>query len=596
MALVETCSPADLSTAWKALAFESNLIQGFGEKEFRRVDTYIKSRIPSKQGNANEGLNPIEHIEYHFSGEDDAYTTIQSLAPNAVTNNFPLRESGACDPCEGNPTDLTLNNVNNLMCDPPTSTLHAGYNTYQGTQKVRAVMTEPMCAFNLMRMKHLGPYTAGVRKSFPKEMNVSYCKALESDVIDFGQSNTTTDANAQLKIGNGFIPGAPAGTADFGTFEQHAEFLRGSGWTGPIVYAIGHSSLQAMLLNHKVATGQDLNTRAFTTDDMRLNAAPGDMVQIGDIAFKILMNPPRGYITQEGTSTYKFNRVDPRKLQAGNGAGITAEYDAQWQNAWIQCEGRSYQMIELSYFIHPDACYTQPFAMAQVPGVPVDTRFNMEVRVVRGAYLDCNVDDNKFALRARHFYKFVPHDPRLMGVVAHVYSPYQRFHHAPPDCDLESEVLEVGSADLCPPKDNACCDVEAGADPTAPRCVEPTADDPDPTNGAGFIRAECTVATVAGATTVTICAERYGGCSGAASIQADTSDGTATAPTNYTAVVAEVLNWADGEQGMKCFDVTGLANTSGGDLVFDVDWTSVTGAAADPDLCTTTNVTVTDNS
>ncbi len=591
MALVETCSPTDLSTVWKSLAFESNLIQGFGEKHFRRIDTFVKSRIPSRQGNAGEGLDPIEHIEYHFSGTDDAYTEIQSLAAN-TTQNYDVRTGGTCDPCEGETTSLTVNDVNNLMCDPPTSTLQSGYNIYRGLQKVRAVQTEPVCAFNLMRMKHLAPYTSGVRKSFPKEMNVSYCKSLESEVIDFGLSNTTTDANAQLKIGAGFIPGEPAGTADFGTFEQHAEYLRGSGWTGPIVYAIGHSSLQAMLKNHKTSCGYELNSSPFTSSDMRLNAVEGEMFQIGDITFKILTNPPRGYITQEGSGTYKFNRVDPRQLQAGNGAGITAEYDAQYQNAWITCGGRTYKMIELSYFIHPTAAYTQPFAMAQVPGVPVDTRFNMEVKVVRGAYLDCNVDDNKFVLRARHFYKFVPHDPRLMGCVAHCYAPYQRFHHAPVECDLTTEVLEVGSNELCPPLDNACCDVEGGSDPTAPRCVDPTAAEPNPTNGVGEIRAETVVLAVEGGTSVTICAERFGGCSGAASIQADTSNGTATAGVDYTAVVAEVLSWADGEQGLKCFNVTLVGTTAGG--TFDVDWTAATGATTVSDFVTPTVVTIPD--
>lgn len=595
MATVNTCSPADLSVAWKALAFEEGLIQGFGEKQFKRIDSYIKSRIPSRPGNPNEGVDPVEHIEYHFTGEDDAYTEIQSGAANTV-QSFNLNEAGVCNPCDGEATNLTLNNVNNLMCDPPTSTLQAGFNVYTGLQKVRAVMTEPVCAFNLMRMKHLGPYTQGIRKSFPTEMNVSYIKALESDVINFARSNTTTDATSALKIGAGFIPGEPTGTADFGTFEQHAEFLRGSGWTGPIIYGIGHSSLQNMIRNHKIATGQTLESRIFTTDDMRLNAAPGDLVQIGDIAFKILMNPPRGYVTQEGTGTYKFNRVDPRKLQAGNGAGITAEYDAQWQNAWINCGDRSYKMIELSYAIHPDACYTQPFAVAQVPGVPVDTRFNMEVKVVRGAYLDCNIDDNKFVMRARHFYKFVPHDPRLMGVVAHCYAPYQRYQHAPADCDLTTEVIEVNSADLCPPKDNACCDVELGADPTQARCQEPTAADPNPTPQAGSFRVECVVSAVQGATQVTINAERYDGCLGAASIQADTSNGTAVAPTNYVAVVAQVLNWADGESGVKSFDVTGLLNTSGGDLAFNVDWTAATGAAVSADFCTPSVITIPDNS
>lgn len=573
------------------MAFESGLIQASGEKRFRRTDKFIKSRITQKQGNAEEGLNPVEHIEYHFNGTDDDYTQIQSAAPNTSENlNLPDGTDGG--PCETSPASITINNVNNLMCDPPTATLNAGYNQYTGLQFVRAVETPAECAFNLMRMKHLQRYVKGVRKSFPREMDVAYCRKLEELSIAYGRTNSV-ETCGNLLLGNGSFPAIPTGTADFGTYLQHAEALRGNGWTGPVIYGIGHSSLMNMMRNHKLQSGLELKSSPFTVDDMALNSVPGDLVVIGDVGFKILETPTRGYMEKIGTSSARFVRVDPRKLQPGSGAGITAEYDANYQNAWINIDGQEHPMVELSPFIHPMAASVRPFALKQIPSVPIDGRFNMEVKVIRGAFIECNKDDSKFAFRARHFFKFVPEDPRLMGMIAHRYAPYQRYHHTVPECEIAVETIDVTGPTLCPPLDNACCDVVNGSDPTSARPVTPTASDPAPTNGAGEIITQCEVLVTPGETTVRMCAERRGGSSGAASIQADTSNDTALAGTNYTAVVAEVLSWADGEFGIKCFDIAIIivpADTV--DKQFFVDWTSVTGASAASDMCTQSTVII----
>jgi hypothetical protein len=574
------------------MAFESGLIQAYGEKMFRRTDSYIKSRIPQKQGNPDEGVDPVEHVEFHFNSMDDNYTEIQSGGTD-TTSALTLPDN--CDPCAGDSENVTHNNVNNLMCDPPTAIMYAGFNKYTGLQNVRAVETPPECALNLMRHKYLGQYVRGIKRAMPREMNVAYEKKLEQLVIDYGRY-TSGEHQGALLTGNGSIPCDPAGTADYGTFLQHAELLRAVGWVGPVIYAIGHSSLQNMIRNHKTSANYQLESRPFTVDDLALNAAPGDLVMVGDIGFKILQTPPRGYVTQVGTGTYKFNRVDPREIQPGSGAGVTAEYDVNYQNAWITCNGNTHRMVELSYFVHPMASHIQPFAMKQIPDVPIEGNFNMEVKVIRGAYLECNKDDSKFIFRAKHFFKYVPTDPRLMGVIAHLYAPYKRFFHAPDDPELTPEVITLNSPELCPPLDNACCDVAGGSNPATRKCVEPTAADPAPANGAGEFRVQCTARAEAGATSIDVCVERFGGCNGAASIQGDTSNGTALAGTHYTAVVADVLNWADGEDGTKCVTVSGLANTSGGDLAFDIDWTSATGAATVADFCSSTTVTITDAS
>jgi hypothetical protein len=78
---------------------------------------------------------------------------------------------------------------------------------------------------------------------------------------------------------------------------------------------------------------------------------------------------------------------------------------------------------------------------------------------------------------------------------------------------------------------------------------------------------------------LTVNVTRAGGTAGAASVAFATSDGTATAGTDYLAA-AGTLNWADGDAGNKTFTVTILADAvTEGTESFNLALTGVTGAA-----------------
>jgi parallel beta-helix repeat protein len=59
--------------------------------------------------------------------------------------------------------------------------------------------------------------------------------------------------------------------------------------------------------------------------------------------------------------------------------------------------------------------------------------------------------------------------------------------------------------------------------------------------------------------TVMVTATRTGGSDGAVSVTVNTADGTAVAPGDYTAVIASLLNWADGDTAAKSLNIT-IAN------------------------------------
>ena len=95
----------------------------------------------------------------------------------------------------------------------------------------------------------------------------------------------------------------------------------------------------------------------------------------------------------------------------------------------------------------------------------------------------------------------------------------------------------------------------------------------------GSLQFSMSAYTVAeGGATATITATRTGGSSGAATVDYATSDGTATAGTDYTAA-SGTLTWAAGDGANKTFTV-GITDDSlvEGDETIDLDLTNVTGA------------------
>lgn len=579
MANTSSCVDPMVSAAFKALAFEADLIQGYGEYQIRTVSSEIKDLIPQEPGNPNEGCDPIEHVEYSFWGTDCDYGPVVHCADN-------VEGSIQVPSCNGTLEALDINQNDPVagapgLCDPPTCVLQAGHNIYRGVEWTRACESPVICLHELIRKKHVRPYLEGLRGAMPREMDRAFCHKLWEELINFGTNLSETGPGCLNPV-VGSYNAVPTGTIDYGTLLQHQEMLLAQGYPGKPVYLIGHAALRQMILNHKQNNDLQLNVTPYG-DDFEFRAQPGGMISYGDIDFRILKVPIRGYIQQIGAGppgVHEFRRIENRRFVAGTGAGAVMEYDTNFQTCKYICDGNAYDVVELIAFAHPMAFKRRPYAAPQMGfGENLNGAFNMEVKIVGGAHIECNPDEDKFKLRAKHHFRFVPKNPRWGGTIAHLYTPYQRFLNAVP-CDEcpegQNEQITVRPFNRGECEDPCCYDA-VGA----------------PQEGAGEFYISCDLTIAQGETTATVCVDRRNGTNGAASLQGDTADGTATAGVDYTAVVAGALNWADGEGGVKCLTVPGIVQpAAGGDLTFDVDWTLAVGAAIAAGVCTTTTVTI----
>jgi hypothetical protein len=108
-----------------------------------------------------------------------------------------------------------------------------------------------------------------------------------------------------------------------------------------------------------------------------------------------------------------------------------------------------------------------------------------------------------------------------------------------------------------------------------------------------FAAATSNIAENGGQIQVTV--SRTGGTDGAVSVDCDSSDGTATAGSDYTAVASQTLNWADGDGADKTCDVTITDdNDVEGNETFTLTLSGITGGAVLGGQ-TTNTVTITDD-
>lgn len=568
---------------WKALQYETGRIKKSSDYLIRQQDSYFSTRIPMEAGDPEEGLDPREHLEYSFTADGGNYTAIGMAG--GTSEDLTLTVNGNCGPTA---IETTGNGGESRLCDLPRFTVRAGVNNYGGTYQAVAFQTEEECLDNLTRMHRLQPYINGLKQALPREGKVAHEKSLIQNVIKFSHSNGSVTANGNLLLGNGVIPAEPTHVVDIGYLKQHAQALRGQGWIGPVEYSISEPLLRSMIEAHKASFGGVTFDLMPYKDDISPNFGASYMYE--GLLFRILDVPTRGYIKRTGL-TSEFVEWEPRKFQAGTAGGVVAEYDHDFNNAYVCCNGASYAMTELIFFAHPTAAVRRPYSRpsTEIDGVVnAAGRFAMDVQLVSGAYLDCNEAGTKFKFLMQHAYQFALRNPRLFGVIATRFKPFTRQLIAPPEPWCYPQGVEVVGPRGIEPPNNACCDQELLADevwydPEVARPIAPTADVPRPVNVAGVFVPECVITICADAESVRVSVDRRFGSLGAASLAYTTTPDTAVAGVDYT-TTSGTLTWATGEGGVKSTAVIPLLGGAGG-VAFSVTFSAPTGAAFAANSC-----------
>lgn len=273
--------------------------------------------------------------------------------------------------------------------------------------------------------------------------------------------------------------------------------------------------------------------------------------------------PVKGYFRPKGDGTYAFVRIKPLINAPGEEGGLIMVKNDQYRRDTIVVDGVTYPIIILIPHIDPKSFTRFGKKKPYKPVGGENAGVNYDVRVIDGAYIDCNEMNDKFRLVARHEYRFRAKYPELSGWIAYRASMQTGYTiSVTPRGPLPAAVVNSGpdgyrqqEIDACTASECAQCD-QVVEDQTL-QCVD--AEDADAAILA--LQPSGAVTAIASATadrSLRLAVVRTGGLGGAASVAYTTANGTGTAGDDYT-TSAGTLEWAAGETDPKFIDVTILA-------------------------------------
>lgn len=274
-------------------------------------------------------------------------------------------------------------------------------------------------------------------------------------------------------------------------------------------------------------------------------------------------HPVRGYFKPKGDGTYAFVRVKELINSEGEEGGLVLVKNDQYRRDTIVVGGVAYPMITLIPHIDPTSFTRFGKKKPLKPVGEENVGVNYDVKVIDGAYIDCNEMNDKFRLIARHRYRFRAKYPELSGWIAYRHAQMTGYAITPnvrgalPASVVNSapEGYRQQDIDACTAAECEQCDQVVNS--LDLQCV-------DPEDAAASVLAltpsgtGSVPTTTADPTTVTLYVNRTGGLGNVTTVNYATSDGTATAGSDYTAA-SGTLTWEAGDTAPKPISVAFLA-------------------------------------
>lgn len=580
----------------RACAFEANLIRKHGYRSVNTIDYYICNRVTKRRSDVGEAETPQEFVEYSF------------FLPNSNVRPQTLLRSNVDEEIEAdlqkcNSTQEMVDVIQRAQGSPGgdlrDSELVGGHEVHRGVYEALPVKTPCINILDLARNHRVPSYLRAIREALPGAIMEMKERDFLRKIVAGAHYNAAEAGNNQVQFTKGAFAHKPLGGPQISLFREITQLLKANRYRGKVEIPMNYQCLQSMFIAYHAAHGSMVEVQKWVNGG-GLPASGDDenqFVEVENMRFRLCDLPHRGYFKEIGTDNFEFMPIDARTIELPEeGAGVIARVDKNFFKSFITCDGQRRENVEMIPIFDPDAFVEKPFAQVD-PGVKGDVRAHIwggtQIQVVSGADIVGNTRRQKFFFQGQHSYKVHPEHAYRAAVAAIRVTDFIQVLN---QLGLTERALaSTATVGLHPgenPPANSYADGQAGLDAFAPAPlpVDPAAGCGRP-NDEGEFYIQCAADTVPGAGTVTIIVERRNGYSGAASIQADTADDTAVAGTDYTAVAAEVLSWADGEGGFKSFDIT-IDPDANDDTEFDVNFTNDTGAEIAPGLCSSTKVKI----
>lgn len=562
-------------------------------------------------------LKRIKDITYDTSkGHNPRWVRVWTTPPTRSAYG-PLLGSGNQNYSVQNPQTGAMETVSGDKvgrgCSIPADTMQYGYDVKTRCLQGRAIELGPWCVLDLIEKEAWQAVIQRVWTDAPKYAKEQFGRQLRLDVIKYSKHKFSVREGFPMSTDTPYFPCVPTGGPSVGFIRQIADQIRPWGWNEgagtPVIEGVpafqvqmGRNAIEWAIEQRKAEKGFKVETTR-TADDKTF----GETLVYEGIQFIADETPTRGYLREVGTDTYEFVEIDPYLVVPADGEGFKPIPNPSYYRTHITVDGARYRVLEVGYFIHPDAMVRE--SMGTIPSAPggksFKAKFDFSVQPIPDwelAAKGCNKDLFFFGYRMLHAYAPRPVNPELMGAFLYV-APIPQYTIVDPWSDETEAASEPVTPAALPAQPANSCEPCERPGATEREIPIPTCSDLFPENGVGVIRFRQSAYDVSElASALTIVVERLGGNDGAASCVITLTEGTATEPENFEAPAGfagagpftKTLNWADGEAGIKTV-VVPIVEAGGDDSGKQFTATLGTFSGAAAGSITTATVTILDD-
>ena len=445
---------------------------------------------------------------------------------------------------------------------------------------------------------HILGYFEGFRRQFTNFGMNNFSDNLMNKVIEFGEANASVLAANQFSVSAGGWQAPPEFRISIHFLEDYRDHImaemaglamevpenwklevempKDDWWEAVMKHQIErYSMLSGAGAGHAPMTNYD--AKILTDPKHALNGR--EFHDFGEIRCFFNSEPVRGYYKPTGTGTHSFVRVLPRINVVDEEAGLVLKANHQYRQDTITVEGIDYNMCTLIPHIHEKSFKRFGLGKPLKPMGEANMGVNFDVKVVDGAHISNNIQEDKFKLAARHEFRFKVMYPELSGFIAYRHSQDPGYV-----VDVTPRNYVDGDSELSSPEQFRQCDL---IDPvTQENCAEcsevPTFEGDCVVEGTiadgsvGLDPAVTAFVTFNGAPhTARFAVRRTPGVGIGKAVSVDyvvqeTTVQSAVDGTHFDAVAATTLNWPAGDDTPRFVDIPILDGS--GDVDDDLDF------------------------
>ena len=459
--------------------------------------------------------------------------------------------------------------------------------------------TPVKCARELDRhgKMHIKGYFKGFRNQFSKFGLDNFSDNLMNKVIQFGEANASVTGPAEFEVSQGGWKSPPNHRISIHFLDDYRDYIMaeleglsmkvGENWKLEVEMPKDdwfEACMQHNINRYSMTSGgvPMASYEAKILDDPKHALNGREFHDYGNIRCFFNSRPVRGYFEPTGqdglgNTTHAFVRVLPTLNDVSEEGGVQLKPNHAYRQDRIEVNGAWKDMCTLIPHIHEKSFKRYGLMKPLKTEGGENMGVNYDVKVVDGAYIPNNKQDDKFQLAARHEFRFKVRNPEVSGFIAYRHSQDPGY-----TVDVTPRNYTDGALEPASPEQFRECDL---IDPvTTEDCAQC---DEVPTSGGGceevgnvatgavaLVPAVTAFTTFDGVTSDLKIGVRRSGEVGLACtvdyVVQETTVQSAIDGTHFDAVVATTLTWAAGEDDIKYVTIPILDGS--GDVDTDLDF------------------------